>query len=500
MKTCRVPSAECGVPSAECGVRSADSGLGIEVTEAPANIPGPRARFPGDISFAFRLEPLRFLERTWREYGNLSAFRVGRLQYFLANDPEVTRDVLVAKAGSFIKSPALRQAKITLGEGLLTSEGDFHRRQRRLSQPAFHPNRVARYAEPMVRRARQTSDGWGDGQVVDMHAEMMRLTLRVVTETLFSANIDAEIDEIGRSMDVMVAMFRRARNPLAPLLNRLPLPSNYRFLRSMAKVRATVDRFVRENRAAGVDRGDLLSTLIAARDTGGDIDDDSAVVVDRAAPADPAAGMTDPQLRDEIITLFTAGHETTANALTFTWWLLSHHPEVVARLHEEVDAVLADPERSLTTDDLDRLPYTRAVVAESMRLYPPAWTLMRQATQDVRVGPQGHLIPRDAVIVTPQWIAHRDPRWWPEPEKFNPQRWLDPAARDSRPKYAYFPFGGGVRSCIGEAFAWTEAILIVATLARHWEMQDVSTTPMRLLPTITLRPKDPVWMKLRRRG
>lgn len=477
-------------------------------TASSITLPGPRGRFPGHLGLAFRADPLRFLERAAGRFGDASAFRVGRTRYAFFTDPEVIREVLVAKADRFIKSPALRQAKITLGEGLLTSEGDFHRRQRKLAQPAFHPARVATYAGTMVRRARQTSDEWrarvaGGRDVVDLHAEMMRVTLRVVTETLFSASVDAEIDAIGDSMDVMVGMFRRARNPFAPVLNKLPLPSNYRFLRALRHVKGTIDRFVADNRAAGVDRGDLLSTLVRARDTGGE---HAELVSSSAAaprPDDPSAGMDDVQLGHEIMTLFTAGHETTANALTFTWRLLARHPEVADRLYAEADAALGG--RDPTAADLDALPFARAVVAESMRLYPPAWVLMREASADVEVGGgggpgKGVLLPAGSVSVVSQWVTHRDPRWWPDPARFDPDRWLDAAAKEARPRYAYFPFGGGPRNCIGESFAWTEAILILVALAQHWRMTDVTTRPMRLLPTITLRPRDPVWVKLRSRG
>lgn len=465
-----------------------------------SSLPGPRSRVPGRLAWAFRTDPLDFLVRAAADHGDTVGFRIGGRPYVLLSDPEAIRDVLVTQAGKFVKSHALRQAKVTLGEGLLTSDGDFHRRQRKLSQPAFHPQRVGKYAEAMVRRAKQTSGEWRDGATVDLHAEMMRLTLRVVTETLFSGSVDAEIDRIGHAMDVMVTMFRRARNPWAFLLNRLPLPSNIRFVKAVAEVRATVERFVAENRAGGVDRGDLLSTLIRARDTGGD----QAVVASAAsgpAGSSSSAGdaMTDVQLRDELVTLFTAGHETTANALTFAWHQVAHHPAVADRLFAEVDAALAG--RDPTVDDLDALPYTRAVVAEAMRLFPPAWTLMREAAAPVSIGPRAVPLPAGGVVVMSQWIVHRDPKWWPDAETFDPGRWLDEAGnearpdRGNRPKYAYFPFGGGPRNCIGESFAWTEAILLLATLAQRWRVEDVSPKPMRLLPSITLRPVDPVWVK-----
>jgi cytochrome P450 len=449
--------------------------------------------------FAFRADPLGFLQRCAATYGDVCAFRGGKRRFILMSHPDDIRDVLVAKAEHFTKSPALRQAKVMLGEGLLTSEGDFHRRQRRLSQPAFHPQRVATYAAAMVKRAAQTSAEWHDGETVDLHDSMMRLTLRVVTDTLFGADIDNEIAEIGRAMDVLVRMFDRARNPLAPILNRLPLPSNYRFLRAARYLAKTLDRFVAERRAQGANRGDLLSTLIRARDS--DADEGSPAPSSdfrsRLPEAGENEGMSDRQLRDELLTLFAAGHETTANALTFAWRLVARHPEVAAKLYEEVDRELSGD--AANSAAVDRLPYTRAVVSEAMRLYPPAWVLMREAKNDVKIGPREHTIDAGDIIITCQWVVHHDERWWPDPMRFDPMRWFDEAAKEARLRYAYFPFGGGPRSCIGEAFAWTEATLLLAHLAKHWRMEDVSKKPMRLLPTITLRPKDPVWVKLTRR-
>lgn len=453
-------------------------------------LPGPRARFPGQLMFAFRADPLGFLAKVSARYGPMAGFSVGRTRFLLLNDPELAREVLVARADEFQKSPVLRQARVSIGDGLLTSEGDFHKRQRKLSQPAFHPHRVADYSAAMVRRGQQMAVAWRDGERIDLHEQMMKLTLRVVTETLFSASIEDEIDRIGQAMDVMVRMFSRARNPLAPILNRLPLPSNRRFLRAQADVRRTVEHFVLQNRAAGEDRGDLLSKLIRARDTGGEL----AELLPEGVSTAEGESMSDLQLRDELVTLFIAGHETTANALTFTLWLLSQHEAVRDRVYAEIDAI-GEP----TYDDLDRLPFVRAVVAESMRLYPPAWVLMRQAKAVVQLESQPVEVPPLGIVVLSQWIAHRDPRWWPEPDTFKPDRWLDDAAKQSRPKYAYFPFGGGPRSCIGEAFAWTEAILLLATLLKDWKLEAESDKPLRLIPTITLRPKDSVWMRLRRR-
>ena len=456
--------------------------------------PGPRARFPGHLIYSLRSDPLRFLTRTARAYGDFVPFRIGGLRMLLVNDPEAIREVLVTKNDSFTKSPALRNAKVTLGEGLLTSEGDFHRRQRRLSQPAFHPQRVAAYGDVMVRYADEMVGCWSEGGTLDVHEQMMRVTLRVVAKTLFDAELPADIEEIGAAMDVLVKMFRRATNPFGPLLNRLPLPSNFRFLKALGLVHGIIDRFIAGHRAAGVDRGDLLSMLMAARDAGGEVTVDHAAEGPASGNSVPGERMTDKQLRDEIFTLFTAGHETTANALTFTWYLLGRHPQAEARVHQEVDRVLVG--RVPTSADVDEFPYVRAVLSESMRLYPPAWIVTRQAKHDVDVA--GRRVPAGQVIMVSQWVTHRDPRWWPEPDAFKPERWLD-ASQPDRPRYAYFPFGGGARSCIGEFFARMEATLIIAAVARHWRMTLVDPKEPALQPTITLRPRNPLRVVVRKR-
>jgi cytochrome P450 len=449
---------------------------------------GPRNRFPGDLLWSLRSDTLNFLTGLARRYGDFVPFTPWRWQYVLVNDPEAIRDVLVTKADQFVKGPALRRSKDTLGEGLLTSEGEFHRRQRRLSQPALHPQRVAAYADAMTAISLRTDADWRDGAEIDAHEQMMRLTLRVVAKTLFDADVEAEVDAIGHAMDVSVNMFTRTMTPWGPLLNYLPLPSNFRFWSARKLLYGTVERFIAERRAAGPDvahRNDLLSILVRARE-----DDGTAQA---GKPAPQQHGMTDEQLRNESLTLFTAGHETTANALTFAWYLLARHPEVEARFHAEIDSVLAG--RTPSIADLDALPYTRAVVSESMRLYPPAWAVARQAKADVDVasssGPR--LLAKDAVVLMSQWVTHRDPRWWPDPDRFDPGRWMPEGAATAaqRPRYTYYPFGGGPRSCIGEAFAWTEAMLVLATLARRWSLRLVRPEePLDLVPTITLRPRN----------
>jgi cytochrome P450 len=439
--------------------------------------PGPSNLVPGRIIYKMSRDIVGFLTHVQKRYGDVAYFRLGRRRIYLLSHPDHIRDVLVTRADNFTKGPALRLAKITLGEGLLTSEGDFHRRQRRLMQPAFHAQRVAEYAEVFVRFAQRASARWQSGDVFDIRAAMTQLTLEIVAKTLFDAEIESEVRELGEAMDVTVTMFDRARYPWAKLLNLLPLRSNFRFLRAKDRVFETIDRMIAQRRqGSSAGRKDFISILLGARDREGD-----------------NRGMSDEQLRYEAMTLFSAGHETTANALVWTWLLLAQNPVAEARLHEELERELGG--RAATAADVPRLAYTRAVMAESMRLYSPAWIIGRQAVAAHRVG--DWTIPAGGVILMSQFLVHRDARWWERPEVFEPERWLTEAP--GRPRYAYFPFGGGPRQCIGESFAWLEGILLIATLAQRWRFRLVDTAPIRLHATITLRPRDALAMRVEER-
>jgi cytochrome P450 len=348
-------------------------------------------------------------------------------------------------------------------------------------QPAFHRQRIAAYAQAMVDRAWIVSERWRDGQRVDMDHEMMALTLAIVARTLFDADVDAEADEIGSALTQALELFQTVFIPGMELLDRLPLPHTRRFARARGRLDATIYRLIaqrRSERARGEERGDLLSMMLSAQDSEGD-----------------GGSMTDEQLRDEAMTLFLAGHETTANALTWTWYLLSQNPPVAKRLHEEVDRVLGD--RRATADDLPALTYARMVLSESMRLYPPAYAIGRRALEDYAVG--GVMVPRGALVVVSPLVTQRDARWFPDPERFDPERWT-PEAQAARPKFSYFPFGGGTRMCIGDQFAWTEGILLIATLAQRWRAEMVAGQRVGMKPMITLRTKYGMRMVVRRRG
>ncbi|MEP6635165.1 MAG: cytochrome P450 [Acidobacteriota bacterium] len=439
--------------------------------------PGPRQKLPLSSLFAYRRGALPFFQNLAASYGDISYFQLGTQAAFFLNDPDYIKDVLVTNHQNFIKGLALQRAKRLLGEGLLTSEGDFHRRQRRLAQPAFHRARIATYAEVMTDYAVRTRERWHDGETLDISAEMMRLTLAIVGKTLFDADVESDTQEVGEAMSIVMELFNTIAIPFFELLQRLPLPQFRRFDNAKAKLDAVIYRLIEERRRSGEDRGDLLSMLLLAQDEEGD-----------------GGQMTDVQLRDEALTIFLAGHETTSNALTWTWYLLSQNPEVEARLHEELDQTLNG--RLPNFDDVARLKYCEQVLAESMRLYPPAWALGRMAIDDYEVG--GYHVPKKSLVLMSQYVMHHDERYFPDAERFDPERWT-PAAREARPQFSYFPFGGGPRRCIGEGFAWMEGTLLLATIAQQWQLRLVPGHPVALKPLITLRPKYGMKMTVNRR-
>ncbi|HEX6036468.1 cytochrome P450 [Longimicrobium sp.] len=429
--------------------------------------PGPRDAFPLARLFAFRRDPRGALETLQRTHGDVASFRIGRRRIYLLSHPDLVRDVLVTHHRNFIKSYALQRARVLLGHGLLTSENPLHMRQRRLAQPAFHRDRVAALARTMVRYAVDAADRWRPGMEVDAGAEMNRLTLAIAGETLLGAGVEDEADEIRGALTDALGLFNRLHNPLGELLDRIPVPGTIRMRRARERLDATIYRAIAQRRASGEAHDDLLGMLLAARDDEGD-----------------GGGMTDEQLRDELLTLFLAGHETTANALAWTWHLLDGHPEVEARLHDELRTVLAG--RAPTAEDYPRLPFTRAVLAESMRIRPPAWTIGREPREDFEAG--GYRVRAGNIVLVSPWIVHRDPRWWSEPEAFRPERWMAPDFEASLPRMAYFPFGGGPRKCIGEGFAWMEGVLALATLAGRWKLRLLPGARVVGEPRITLRP------------
>ena len=452
-------------------------GLTTALTTPLRRPPGPRNARPFlGILPHFRKDPAGYLLSVAREHGDLAYMRLGTQHAFVVSHPDSIRDILITYQANFTKSRMLERAKVLLGEGLLTSEAEFHTRQRRLVQPAFHRDRLIRYAADMVACAEKARGQWKPGVETDMHREMTRLTLAIVGRTLFSADVSSDADEIGAAMTQIFALFDTLLLPFSDWIQKLPIPSVRRFEKARDKLDRIVYGLIAERRASGKDAGDLLSMLLLAQDE------------------DDHAGMTDKQVRDEALTLLIAGHETTANALTWTWYLLSQNPEVEARLHAELDRVLGG--KSPSFDDVPRLPYTTGVFSESLRLYPPAWAIGRRAREDYSI--DGYTIPAKSILLMSPWVVQRDPRWWPEPEKFDPDRWA-PEHADGRPRFAYFPFGGGTRVCIGERFAWAEGVLVLATIAQRWKMRLVPGHSVATQAVITLRPRYGMKMTLSER-
>lgn len=427
-----------------------------------------RNRFPGEQLLRSRGNLIRNIELMAASDPDLAVARAltGRT-ILLASHPDLAREVLTGHPRSLRKGLGLQRTRFVLGNGLLTSEGEFHLRQRRLAQPAFHRERIARYAEEMVARTEVVAASWRDGQSLDLARAMHHLTLDIVGRTLFGVDLQGRAAELGKALTAVLDSFSIWLILFGERLYDLPIPRMRRAKQAVPALDAAIYVIIEEHRRSGRDQGDLLSMLMAARDAEGD-----------------GSGMTDAQLRDEVMTLILAGHETTANALAWTWWFLAQHPEIDARLAAEVRDACGD--RPITMADLPNLPYTRAVFSEAMRLRPPAYATSREVVEPIVLG--GQAIPVGAQVVVSPWVTQRDPRWWTEPLRFDPDRWLAPRAEPNH-RHAYFPFGGGTRVCIGEQFAWTEGILVIAALVRRWRFRlTVPATAVRPQAAVTLRP------------
>jgi cytochrome P450 len=425
-------------------------------------------------------DPLGLFAQGVREHGHHVRFRFGWLRYHLVNDPASAHRVLVENARGYVKSRNYAGLKILLGQGLLTSEGEHWKRQRRLAQPAFHRQRLAGFAQQMVACANDLMDRWDRellprATLFDLHAEMMRLTFRVVGRTLLSKDLDGEARSFGEALNVALRWTNEYVESVVKVPPWVPTPNNLRFRRAASTLEALVDAVVAERRAAGAAApdGDLLAMLMAAKDEASGL------------------SMSDRQLRDELITLVLAGHETTAASLSFTFGLLARHPAVLRRVRAEALEVLGD--RDPTLADLPRMPYAKAVVEESLRLYPPAWVVERDALEPDVVG--GHPVDAGATVAVSPYILHRRADLWPDPEGFDPERFLHPDP--ARPKLAYLPFGAGPRTCIGNAFAMMEMQLVLPMIARRFRLELEPNARLELDPSVTLRPKTGVPMRAR---
>ena len=437
--------------------------------------PGPKNR--GIVgNFPMRAKnPLGVFAEWARQYGDVVYYRVFHRHIYLLNHPDLVKDVLVTNNQNFIKGEAVRFNRRIFGDGLVISEGAKWLQQRRLIQPAFHRERIESYADTMVAFAERMMAGWQDGEQRDIHRDMMHLTLEIVAKTLFNVEIAGEEDRISVALNTLMELTAGARMLLPPLLRLAPTPGNLRYQRAARRLDDIVYGLIRERRASGKILDDLLSTLLEARDEDGE-------------------AMPEKQLRDEVMTILLTGHETTAVSLSWTWYLLAQNPEVEERLSSELQQVLNG--RSPRMHDLSALRYTDRVVKEAMRLYPPVWALVRNPIKDCEIG--GYRVPAGATVLMSPWVMHRDPQHYDEPERFNPDRWLDERTTAAA-KFTYFPFGGGPRSCIGSSFAMMEAVLVLATIAQRFRVSLVPDYPIEPLPTITLRPKHGVRALLTRR-
>ena len=423
--------------------------------------PGPPPRFLVGRFPLLGPDPLAVYTRWARDFGDIFYYRAGWIHVYFLNHPDLIESVLISQSQNFAKDKVIQNSRWFLGQGLLTSEGAEWRQQRRLCQPAFHRERLSSYGRTMSAYAEEMLAGWPQGEVRDIHQEMMHLTMRIVAKVLFSVEVSEDAQKVAAALNLLMRHTSGFRMIMPPPLRHFPLPALLRVKRAVRELDEIVNRIIRKRRASGEDTGDLLSMLMAARDEDG-------------------SAMTDRQLRDEIMTFLLAGHETTAVSLSWTWYLLSEHPEVAQKLRQELNDVLGG--RTPQLEDLARLPYTDKVVKESMRLYPPAWSLARTAAKEME-------------IVMSPWIIHRDARFFEDPDQFKPDRWTAQTTQQL-PRFAYFPFGGGPRLCIGASFAMMEANLLVATIAQRFQLHLVPGHPVDPLPGITLRPRHGMRMQI----
>jgi cytochrome P450 len=424
----------------------------------------------------FNRDSLAFI-RQCQSHGDVVRMRFLYLTVHFIYHPDYIEYVLSTNPRNFIKARSLRTPffKRLVGNGLLTSEGELWKRQRRLAQPAFHRQRISAYADIMVDYAARMTRSWKPGTVRDIHRDMMRLTLEIVVKTLFNADVSGDADKVGRVLADIVTPFASQATLKWIADNRLPTRAHRHFFKLANEIDEIVYRLIAERRDSGSDEGDLLSMLLAAHD-------------------DDGSSMTNRQLRDEVMTIFLAGHETAALTLSWAWYLLASNSDAERKFHAELDEVLhGNPP---TAEDLPRLKYTDKIAKEAMRLYPPAYGLGREAIDDCEIG--GFRIPRKSQIFMFQWATHRDPRYFDQPEEFQPDRWTDEFAA-SLPRYAYFPFGGGPRACIGNYFAMMEIVLLLATIGQRFRFSINPDKPVTLLPAMSLRPKEGIQVTVHRR-
>jgi cytochrome P450 len=409
--------------------------------------------------------PIFLFQHLADTYGDIAHYKLGHHHIVFLNHPEYIREVLVNQNDNFIKERTVQRSKMLLGKGMITSEGVVHRTQRQAAQPAFHRQRIGEYGAIMVEEAARVRESWNAGEKRDIAIDMMHLTLNIVARTLFASELRSEVYELAAAINRIMGLYNfLVMLPAAEWLVHLRPPGLAAFVRARKRIDAVVHRMIDAYQRAGRDRGSLLDLMLAA-----------------TPPNDEASRES---LRDQVVTIFLAGYETVANALSWTWYLLSQNPEAESRFHSEVDNVLQG--RLPTADDIPRLPYTEQALAESVRLYPPAWAMGRYAHNDFRLG--SYFLPAKTTVLISQFITHRDARFFPDPLRFDPDR-FSLGGKAGRRKFTYFPFGAGPRQCIGESFAWMEGVLTLAVIAQKWKLHLLPDQKVEPQPLITLRPK-----------
>lgn len=443
-----------------------------QLTAGPKGLP-----ISGNV-LAFRRDTLKFIHDAAKEYGDVVHFRFGPKRHvYMLNNPDMIKEVLVTKQANFRKAKGLQVARAVVGDGILTSEGKKHIRQRRLMQPAFHRDRIAGYGDAMVRQGVELMEDWKDGEMRDIHQDMMKVTLAIITETMFGKIIKEGADKIGHAIDVGLKYVSTKATSFIDIPLSVPTRSNREFVESSEVLDKTIYGLIEERRKSTDSHTDLLAMLLAARDE------------------DDGQGMTDEQVRDEVMTIFVAGHETTANTMSWIFYLLATHPEVEQKLHDELKSVLGG--RLPTVADIPNLTYVNLIISETLRLYPAAWTINREVAEPVEIG--GHTYEPGDTLMMSQYVMHRQEKYFEDPDEFRPERFAGDLLKRI-PAYAYFPFGGGPRVCIGNNFALMEAALLLATIAQRYRLRLAEPDQkVELEPVVTLRPKNGLPMRLEKR-
>ncbi len=498
--------------------------------------PGPREIFPYRLAFKFISNPLPILKEITNKYGDISHFKFGpKLHVYLINDPYLIENILVKHNQNFVKSPGLQLAKRVIGNGLITNEGESHSKQRRMVQQAFTKDKVRTYGNIITEHCIEyTNTNWREGMIVNIHKEMTKLTLSIISKLLFGKNAITlnEIDKISDHITLIIEYINKLRLPFLRFIERLPIPLTLEYKEALKQLDNTIYskidlqrqktsineiKKIKESKTNGTQLGqqnnsqkyeselDILAVLIGSTDRKVN-DNNEQLLFEKGKEQDKATSkMTDKQLRDEVMTIFLAGHETTANALTWTLYLLSCHPKIESKIVDEIYAINKKKEHDegnrkiITVDDLSRLKYTEKVLMESMRLYPPSWAIGRQTIQDYPLN-EKYSIPSGSVVIMSQYLMHHDARYFSDPEKFIPERW-SLEFKTSMPRFCYFPFGGGPRSCIGEPLAWIEGIIVLANIVNNFKitLEEKDNANIELQSLVTLRPKNGIRMKISKR-